>query len=73
MKIENHIDVYVDEFGRVCMAQPSMDERCGVALEPEEAKALIILLTDALNEAVAISGNESVAAAGNDGKRLLRT
>jgi hypothetical protein len=51
MKIENHVDVYVDEKGRVCLAQPSMEEECGVTLEPEEVRGLIRLLTDALDEA----------------------
>lgn len=52
MKIENHVDVYVDKEGRVCLAQPSMEEECGLTLEPEEVRSLIGLLTDALHEAV---------------------
>lgn len=73
MKIENHLDVYVDTCGRVCLAQPSMDERCGVALEPEEAKALISLLTDALKEAVGLSEEQVGSAAGIGEENLLAT
>lgn len=63
MKIENHVDVYVDEKGRVCMAQPSMEEECGVTLEPEEVRGLIVLLTEALNEAVEMNEKRGQAVA----------
>jgi hypothetical protein len=59
MKLENHIDVYVDARGRVCMAQPSMEEECSVSLEPEEVKSLITLLTSALDEAVGMRVKKS--------------
>jgi hypothetical protein len=68
MKIENHLDVYVDDYGRVCLAQYSMDEECSVALEQEEARSLITLLTDALNEAVLMSGKRD----GGKAKKALQ-
>ncbi len=52
ISIENHLEVYVDSEGRVCLAQPSMDETCEIALEPQEAETLIMWLQDALNEAI---------------------
>lgn len=73
MKIENHLEVYVDDYGRVCMAQPSMDEECSVALEPEEVKTLISWLTDALQEAVGMSGKAERKESGKPDEETLPT
>jgi hypothetical protein len=52
--IENHLDVYVDANGLVCMAQASMDEECEVALELEEARRLVTRLSEAVDQAAAM-------------------
>ena len=58
IRIENHLEVYVDPEGHVCLGQPSMNEDCGVVLEPEEVKTLIDWLNHALKEARMIRGNK---------------
>lgn len=63
ISIENHLEVYVDAKGRVCMAQPSMDEECEVALAPEEVRTLIAWLNKALDEALAMRDKDQRMAA----------
>ena len=72
IKIENHLEVYVDSEGNVCLAQASMDEECEIALEAHEAETLIIWLRDALNK---IAGTEDIRYSGDSNikEQLLST
>lgn len=56
--IEKHLEVYVDPQGHVCLAQPSMDDVCNVALDPGEINTLIEWLAQARDEALAMRGPE---------------
>ena len=62
IKIQNHLEVYVDYDGKVCLAQPSMDEACEIVLEPYEVQTLITWLRDALSEAVEIRDRKGAMA-----------
>jgi hypothetical protein len=57
-----HLEVYVDALGHVCLAQPSMNEDSYVAIEAEEVDTLIEWLRAAHTEALAVRGRRQPVA-----------